>query len=266
MKLLLLFATPILLLLIVTVSFVVCIYLFAKAHGNIKAMSGGRKTVFIISALVPLVLIVLAFTSMSLFSSNARNELANDIQSGAITVYRVDDTKTSRTQTVALGGNSGAPYLLFDIFADNLYTEESGADIKIRTREFEGVSQIKRDSVGFVRFLRHGGSLSDANGQESILKKERTKYTRLETALGTVFEVEEKYPNPNSGRFLYRIYFAASDYSMLISVSYNSEEDLSVRSYPVVSREYAQKLYNLITSTVKVDPTKLHAVYNLQAI
>ncbi len=266
MKLLLLFVAPVTLFLIVMVSFIVCIYLFAKAHGNIKAMSGGRKTAFIISALFPLVLIVLAFTYMSLFSINTRNELANDIQSGAITVYRVDDTKTSRTQTVALGGNSGAPYLSFDIFADNLYTEESGADIKIRTREFEGVSQIKRDSVGFVRFLRYGGLLSDANGRESILKKERTKYTRSETALGTVFEVEEKYPYPNSGRFLYSIYFSNSDYSMLISVSFDSEEGPGVRYSPVVSREYAQKLYNLITSTVKVDPAKLHAVYNLQAI
>jgi len=266
MKLLLLFAAPVILFLIGTISFVVCIYLLAKAHGNIKAMSGRRKAAFIISGLAPVVLIVLVFTSVSLFNSNARSELANDIQSGALTVYQVDDAATSRTQTVALKDTTGTQYLSFNIFADNLYTEENGADINIRTREFADVSSIKRDSVGFVRFLRQGGLSSDADGWEGNLKKEGTKYTRSETSLGTVFEVEEKDTYPNSGRFLYKIYFANSDYSMLMSVSFNSEEDLRVRYSPIVSREYAQKLYNLMTSSVKVDPSKLHAVYNLEAI
>src|SRR3989344_6024149 len=228
MKILLLFA-PMLLFLICIASFVVFIYLLAKAHGTIKTMSRGRKAAFIMSALVPVVLITRALTSMGLFSSNSRKELANDIQSGALTVYRVDDTATSRTQTVALKDTTGAQYLSFNIFADNLYSEESGADINIRTREFADISSIKRDSVGFVRFLRQGGLSSDADGWERNLKKEGTKYTRLETALGTVFEVEEKDTYPNSGRFLYKIYFANSDYSMLMSTSYNSEEDLRVR-------------------------------------
>src|SRR3989338_2175106 len=191
MKLILLLGVPFLLLLICIISFAVSIYLFAKAHGNVKTMSGRRKTVFIISGLVPLVLLVLAFSSLSLFTSNARNKLADDIQSGALTVYRVDDTATSRTQNVALKDSIGAQYLSFEIFADNLYVEQKDANINIRTKEFEGNVQIKRDSVGFVGFLRRGNLSPDADKCESILKEERTKYTRSETALGTVFEVEE---------------------------------------------------------------------------
>src|SRR3989338_2687224 len=178
MKLILLLGVPFLLLLICIISFVVCIYLFAKAHGNVKTMSGRRKTVFIISGLAPLVLLGLAFSSLSLFTNNARNKLADDIQSGALTVYRVDDTATSRTKNVALRDNAGVPYLSFDIFSDTLYSEQEDANINIRTKEFEGNGQIKRDSVGFVRFLRHGNLLPDAQGREAKLKEKGIKYTK----------------------------------------------------------------------------------------
>lgn len=265
MKILLL-AIPLLLPLIAIVSTSVPIYLFAKARGDIKGMSSGRKKFFIASALFPLVVLVSFFVFLSSFSSNARNKLADDIKTGALIVYKVDGTGTSRTQTETFKDNTGIPYLSFNIFADNLYTEQKDADIIIRTKEFEGNSQIKRDSVGFVWFLRHGNLLLDAQGREAKLKEKGAKYTKTETAIGTVFETEEKDTYPNSGRFLYQIYFANNDYAMLISVSYNSEEDLRVRYSPVVSREYAKKLYDLITSTVKVDPTKLPAVYNLEAM
>ena len=263
---LLFLAIPLLLPLIGIISIVIPIYLFAKAKGDIKGMSSGRKKFFIASALFPIILLASTFIFLGSFSSSARNKLADDIKTGALTVYKVDDTDTSHTQTETFKDASGAPYLSFNIFANKLYAEQKDADINIRTNEFQGNSQIKQNSIGFVRFLRHGSVLPDANGQEAYLKKKGTPYTRTETSLGTVFESQEKDTYPNSGRFLYEIYFANSDYSMLISVSYNSEEDLRVRYSPVVSREYAQKLYDLIKSTVKVDPSKLPAVYNLQAM
>lgn len=229
-------------------------------------MSSGRKKLLIVSALFPIVLMAATFVFLFSFSSAAQKRLAEEVRSGVLTIHKVSEANTSETKTESFKDAAGTTYLSFDVFSDNLFAEQKDADITIRTKEFEGLNQMKQDSVGFVRFLRHGSILPDANEHEARLKKEGEKYTRTETALGTVFEIDERDTYPNSGRYLYKLYFKDSDYSMLISVSYNSEEDLRVRYSPVVSREYAKKLYDLITSTVKVDPTKLPAVYNLEAI
>ena len=263
---LVLFAIPLALFVICMASLAVAIFLFARAHGNIKAMPPGTKWLFVTTALMPLLIVVLGVGYLNVHAGHARKELARDVQSGTLAVHRVDETATARSQTMVVRDKAGTPYLSFDLFADHLYGDVKGADINIRTQQFAGLAQIKQDAVGFIRFLRRGNVSADAEGWEERLKKKGVRYTRSQSALGTVFEMEEKDTYPGSGRFFYKIYFANSDYQMLISVSFNTEEDLRVRYSPVVSRVFAYKLYRLMTSTVRVDPSKLHGVYNLEAL
>ena len=261
----LLLAIPFLLLLSILL-FGVPIYLFAKAKGDISSMSPRRKTFFFVSVFAPLVLFVGILGIMWLYTSNAKNELAKDIESGEVIVYRVDESNKENTQQIVRADASGAPYLSFSIFSENLYAEEEEgrAGINIRTREFEGVPTIKRDSVAFVRFVRYGAVLGTADMREERFKDERIEYVRTETALGTAFEVEEK--ESAAGRFLYQLYLKDIDYYLLVSASYLEEDSLQVKYAPVVSREYAKALYDLILSSLQVEPSKVHEVHNLEAI
>ena len=133
---------------------------------------------------------------------------------------------------------------------------------QIETTEFENITQITKPSVGFIRINK---ALGNSAVYEASLKKERKEYKKTETPYGTAFAYEEltssgktsSYADndPETGRFLFTLFIKNSDYQLLISTTYQGQKDLSVRWSPLIDREYALKLSELIINNLQISDT-----------
>lgn len=252
-NLILLAAVPALLLLVTIVSIVVCIYIFAKAHGNVRGLEGKRKSVLIFFACLPLIMLGLLVILMSSSVNTAHNKLSEDVASGAVTLHKVADiVDSSKTQKITVPISDTIRQLSFEIFQENLYIEQKGESIEIKTKEFDGIEEITKNRIASIYFIQPDPKSLNKNLNESGLQKDKIKYTRQETAIGTVFQYDKKDTREGSGDLVFEMFFNDSNYLMRVNVPYNTENDLRVRYSPVVSRAYADKLYQLITSTLNL--------------
>lgn len=249
----LLAAVPVLLILGTVVSGVVCIYIFAKAHGNIRSLDKKKKAVLIFFAFLPFILIGLSLTLMSHNVNEAHDKLSEDIASGTLTLHKVNESiNTSETQIITLPVSSAIPQLSFEIFKEYLYVTKEGQDIKIKTKEFADIAQLTKNDIGHIGFIKFDPSVYSKDANELHFKKEKIQYTKQETAIGTAYQSDQRDGYDGSGRFVYQMFFNNVDYVMTLSVGYNSENDLRVRYSPLVSKEYANNLFKLMTSTLKL--------------
>lgn len=244
---------PLVMLLWIIVSGVVCLVMIARAHGNIKNFNKKQKRWFLFFGLSPILLIIIGVLLMILSSNQSKKDLQADIESGAIKVYTVSSPiEPSNTQQITMVATSSAPVLVqFDIFAENLYAELSEfGDLKILTNEFDDVEQIRENNIAFINLTPR--VFTSEQGYESYLKKEHGDFKKLQTAIGTLYEYEDKNSISKSGRFMWDMRLANRDDDLLISVSYRSEDDNAIKRAPVISRDYAKSLYDLVTSTLNL--------------
>jgi hypothetical protein len=245
---------PVLLIGITVVSVVVCIYIVAKAQGNVKNLNGTRRIVLLFFACLPLILLAGIVMMMSKSTNDAREMLAEDIRSGVVIVHEVNNAiDTSKTQKMTLAVPEQIK-LTFDIFEDNLYGEMDGKILRIKTREFAKVPELKKNDIGFVSLMHIDPHVFNKDLKEQILKKDKIEYTKEEVAIGTIFRYENKdVSNDESGSLVFEMFFNNLEYQLMMSVGYNTQDDLRARYSPVVSREYADKLFKVMTSTTNLE-------------
>lgn len=193
-------------------------------------------------------------------SSRMDNSLEEDIKSGAIKLYSVAAT-TDTNKVDIPGGITTAIYKNLKIVPDEKDTFGLTTH-QIVTTQFENIAQITKPSVGFIRIHK---ALGNSAVYEANLKKERKEYKKTETQYGTSFSYEEltssgktnNYADndPETGRFIFTLFIKNSDFQLLISTAYQGQKDLSVRWSPLIDREYALKLSELIINNLQIPDT-----------
>ncbi len=244
---------PLVFLLIIVISGVICLIIFARAHGNIKNLNKKQKRWFLFFGLFPVLLIVIFFSLIVLSNSQSKKELRADIESGELKVYTVSPIiDLSKIRKITVIATSSTPVALtFDIFDENLYTERGDfVDVRILTNEFDGVDQITKNDLAFIKFVPK--IFKSESDYERYLQNEYNEFKKKETAIGTIYEYEDKNQLTGSGRFMFGLNFSNRNDSLLISVSYRSIDDQAIKRSPVISREYAKSLYDLMTSSIEL--------------
>lgn len=211
--------------------------------------------------LIAFAILVTATPFVYIFYDSYRmdHDLAEDIKSGSIKLYRVEAINDTHEVDIP-GGITSVIYKnlkirpVDDTFGLTTY--------QIETTEFENVTQITKPSVGFIRIHK---ALGNSATHEANLKKERQDYKKTETPYGTAFTYEELTSSgktnsyldndPETGRFIYALFVKNSDYQLLISTTYQGQKDLSVRWSPLIDREYALKLSELIINNLQIPDT-----------
>ncbi len=212
--------------------------------------------------LISFAILVTAAPFVYIFHDSSRmdNNLAEDIKSGAVKLYRVDAIADTHEVDIP-GGITSVIYKNLKIVPG----EEDAFGLtthQIVSTQFENIAQITKPSVGFIRIHK---ALGNSTVYEANLKKERRDYNKTETPYGTAFAYEELTSSgktnsyldndPETGRFMYTLFINNSDYQLLISTTYQGQKDLSVRWSPLIDREYALKLSELIINNLQIPDT-----------
>jgi len=244
---------PLILLLVIVICGVICLIIFARAHGNIKNLDKKQKRWFLFFGLFPVLLIVIFFSLIVLSTSQSKKELRADIESGELIVYTVSPIKDpSKTREINVSATSSTPVALkFDIFDENLYIErDKYGTVKVLTKEFEEFKHITKNGLASVFFSERVDIKESV--YERHLKDEYGEFKKQVTAIGTLYEYEDINSIDESGSFVWIMKFANRDDNLLIRVDYRSINDQSIKRSPVISREYAKSLYDLMTSSIEL--------------
>lgn len=250
-------------LLIIVVAVVLIYTLIRMLHGQLPLpliFPNNKKARVLL--LIAFVILITAAPFVYIFYDSYRmnHNLEADIKSGVITLYRVSTTTDTHHVTVP-GGIATMIY-------KNLKILPGEKDVfgftthQIVSTQFEHITQITKPSVGYIRLHQAFGNSAM---YEAKLKKERKDYKKTETPFGIAFTYEEltssgktnSYLDNDSetGRFLFILFIKNSDYQLLISTTYRGQNDLRVRWSPLIDREYALQLSELIINNLQIpDP------------
>lgn len=250
-------------LLIIVVAVVLIYTLIRMLNGQVQLpliFSNNKKAKALLLIIFAVFITGAPFAYIFYDSSRMNNNLAEDIKSGAITLYRVDAVTDTHEVDIP-GGITSVIYKNLKIVPGEKDTFGLTTH-QIVTTQFENIAQITKPSVGFIRTHK---ALGNSATYEANLKKERRVYNKTETPYGTAFTYEELTSSgktnsyldndPETGRFIYTLFIKNSDYQLLISTTYQGQKDLSVRWSPLIDREYALKLSELIINNLQIPDT-----------
>jgi hypothetical protein len=249
-------------LLIIVVASVLIHTLIRMFNGRLQLppiFPNNKKAKALLLIAFSILIIAAPFVYIFYDSNRMDHDLAEDIESGAIKLYRVDAIADTHEVDIP-GGITSVIYKnlkirpVDDTFGLTTY--------QIETTQFEDISQITKPSVGFIRMHE---ALGTSATYEANLRRERRDYKKTETPHGTAFTYEELTSSgktdsyldndPETGRFIYTLFIKNSDYQLLISTTYQGQKDLSVRWSPLIDREYALKLSELIINNLQIPDT-----------